>query len=375
MNVSSRFSFFSYKSTGGTTSRTTAARLADIINVKDYGAKGDGSTNDGAAIQKALDAAYGPVGGSNAHQWLNKGVYIPAGKYLVDQQLVLAPVGGSASAAGAWLFGDGQRNTRLVYTGPNSNLFGGITALLTTQFMNYSRVQGMTFDVTGSNSTIAVHNADVSPGSNGGTGVSWIDCGFVGASSFGILFDQNSEGSEQLYVGCTFDNCSGVTSPINDLQGTPIGGGLVLRSANALDHTVIGCRFSNNGCGVYAPLGGVMLVEGCNFHNNSRIDVFVKQQNAPAIVGCYSDSTTFCLAGPVWIAGCYHNTSNVGTFLDASLTYFAFDNPLFTIEGCYSPNSKLIAAANNGCKVYLRGNTFSRSDYLTGWNGTVGENI
>src|SRR6516164_8664729 len=108
MNVSSRFSFFSYKSTGGTTSRTTAARLADIINVKDYGAKGDGSTNDGAAIQKALDAAYGPAGSPNANSYLNKGVYIPRGTYIVDRQLVLAPVGGGGSAAGAFLFGDGQ---------------------------------------------------------------------------------------------------------------------------------------------------------------------------------------------------------------------------------------------------------------------------
>jgi hypothetical protein len=358
---------------GGNTTRTYGARWADIINVKDYGAKGDGVSNDGAAIQSAFDAAYGPAGSPNAHQWFNKGVYIPHGTYLVDKQLALAPVGGGGGAAGAWLFGDGQRNTRLVYTGPNSNLYGGITALMTTQFMNYSRVQGITFDVTGSNSTIAVHNADIAPGSNGGTGVSWIDCGFVGGTSFGILFDTSSEGSEQLFVGCTFDSCSGTTSTLHDKQGNPLACGLCLGSSNTLDHTVVGCKFSNNGCGIAAPVGGVMLVEGCNFHNNSNIDLWVKQQNAPAVVGCYSDSPTFCCAGPVWISGCYHNTASVGLFFDGTATFFDQDNPLVTIESCYSPNSKL--TSNSGNTLYLRGNTFSRADYLTGWLGTVKENI
>jgi hypothetical protein len=122
-----------------------------------------------------------------------------------------------------------------------------------------------------------------------------------------------------------------------------------------------------------APIGGINLVQGCNFHNNSRIDIWVKQNNAPAIVGCYSDSPTFCLAGPAWIAGCSHITSGVGLFIDGTATYFDQDSPTIIIEGCYSPNSKLVA--NAGCTVYLRGNTFSRADYLSNWSGPVKENI
>ena len=58
---------------------TVASKLSEFISVKDYGAKGDGSTNDTAAIQAALTycAAHG------------KCLWIPNGVYLVSTTLVM----------------------------------------------------------------------------------------------------------------------------------------------------------------------------------------------------------------------------------------------------------------------------------------------
>ena len=54
--------------------RTLANRFADVVNVKDFGAVGDGVTDDTAAIQAAIDYAEGEV-------------YFPVGNYKISSSL------------------------------------------------------------------------------------------------------------------------------------------------------------------------------------------------------------------------------------------------------------------------------------------------
>ncbi len=59
---------------GSTTARTLTARFADVINVKDFGAVGDGVTDDTAAIQAAVNAvSANPIGGT---LYFSDGIYI-----------------------------------------------------------------------------------------------------------------------------------------------------------------------------------------------------------------------------------------------------------------------------------------------------------
>jgi hypothetical protein len=69
--------------TGSTTTRTLANRFADTLNVKDFGAVGDGTTNDTAAIQAALNAA-----NPGQQVWLNA-----PGQYLINNANLNIPKG------------------------------------------------------------------------------------------------------------------------------------------------------------------------------------------------------------------------------------------------------------------------------------------
>lgn len=73
--MSTQFSTFAFPATGEPTNRTLPGRLADIKNVRDFGATGDGVTDDWAAIMAAL----------NWTSATNRGtIFFPPGTYLVS---------------------------------------------------------------------------------------------------------------------------------------------------------------------------------------------------------------------------------------------------------------------------------------------------
>lgn len=79
-----------FKSTGGTVARKMKDRFADVFNVKDYGAVGDGAADDTAAIQAAIMAADGAA------------VYLPSGSYKTTSMLTITSgklVGSSRGAS------------------------------------------------------------------------------------------------------------------------------------------------------------------------------------------------------------------------------------------------------------------------------------
>jgi hypothetical protein len=77
---------------GGNTPRPLKERFADVVNVKDYGAVGDGLNDDSAAILAACETG--------------KSVYLPAGRYRVSRLIYL-------TAYGQKLFGAGVRQTTI----------------------------------------------------------------------------------------------------------------------------------------------------------------------------------------------------------------------------------------------------------------------
>jgi hypothetical protein len=84
-----------YQVTGTTTARNLVTRGADIINVRDFGATGNGTTDDTAAIQAAITAA--PAGAA---------IYFPRGSYKAARIQITKSL---------TIFGDGIGVTEWVY--------------------------------------------------------------------------------------------------------------------------------------------------------------------------------------------------------------------------------------------------------------------
>lgn len=60
-------------------------RFADVVNVKDFGAKGDGVTDDTEAIQAAVTS--------------NKSIFFPAGRYRCTESITVPDMGATMLAA------------------------------------------------------------------------------------------------------------------------------------------------------------------------------------------------------------------------------------------------------------------------------------
>lgn len=76
---SSKLSFL--QGSGGSIARTVQSKLQDILSVRDFGATGNGTTDDTAAFNLAIAVATA-LGGAR--------VFVPAGTYLVSSTIVLA---------------------------------------------------------------------------------------------------------------------------------------------------------------------------------------------------------------------------------------------------------------------------------------------
>src|SRR5919106_1715913 len=125
------FTSYSFAATGGQVSRTMPARLADMINVKEYGALGNGINDDTGAIQSALSAAYGTVAAPHgtANCSANKSMFFPSGHYLISSPLLIPPV------MGARIVGSGSSTTVIENTTAN----GGV---IKTDGFCYSHLEG-----------------------------------------------------------------------------------------------------------------------------------------------------------------------------------------------------------------------------------------
>ena len=120
-------------STGSTTGRTLATRFAEVVNVKDYGAVGDGVTDDTTAIQAAISAV--SVSGGT--------LFFPTGSYKVTSEISMT-ISESVHIAGY--------NAKLVFSGLSA---GEYALTLQGSYGSATSITGLTANERAGTTTLA----------------------------------------------------------------------------------------------------------------------------------------------------------------------------------------------------------------------------
>ncbi len=320
-----------------------------VISVKDpaYGAIGNGIADDTAAIQAALNAAYGTSGSphGSASVTSNVAVFFPNGTYKITSPLTMR------SVRGAHLFGAGRFTTKI------QNTAGG--SIFVTNGCEYSKFELMDLATSGSGVCFDLDWDNTGP------------CALQSNTFSDIYFEGGAYG---LRIGVT-GFMGSETSVFNCFFANHSVAGLAARNFNALQQTVIGGNFQGCAIGIWVSSGSVPVIHGVGFQAQTDTDIAVDNTagDAYSIHGCRSESVNFLRlhngsAGHVACCSQLQGTAGVFAYIESGGGSFPGS---LCVDNSYSLNGIFTA---NG-KLYLRGNLFGNAGYLGSFAGSVLQNI
>ncbi len=309
-----------------------------VLNVKDFGALGNGVANDGPAIQLAFNAIKSST--------TARGLYFPAGIYNTTQVLYIT------NTEGVHIFGDGMLSTIISYSGSATagQVEGNATAQAITPVI---MINGLKFSM--------IENLWISPVADGGSGGTvgiyifqdgtkgithsntWINVMVQGAAPLNgcttcwlVGYQANALCSEQTYIGCQANYASGY--------------GWRLQQANALNNNLINCAGVFNGVWASAPVGSMNIL-GASLAANT-IDI-QPGQTPILIMGCRTEGLQFVDMSTQSFASIISCTQIPGA---VGSSYFVNieNGSTATLDNCYYA----IGSSTNGPRI-------------TGTNGTI----
>lgn len=339
---------------------TVQNKLHESISVKDFGAVGDGTTNDTAAINAAIASL--PAGGGT--------VYFPVGVYSVTG---ISPI----VKSNVTLHGDGMgASTLFMRNVSNANMlsFGdGVT---------YVR------DVYVSNMRVAGNSANQSSGCgidfNSIEGAHVISCEISDFKEQGIVFRGNGiRVSAYLTVSDCYVNTNlgdGIYIPANAYTSTIIGsliagngksplGGAGFHSISNDTHRITGCIFDENSYGVLIQNCSQIAITGNVFEQNGRTSI-------KAIVG----SVNINITGNVMINNSSESANTYGGVdLDACTYSNVVSNSVIAVNTAASWGIRETGASNynvvTGNTIGGGGSSITTPISYTGKNSKVYANI
>jgi polygalacturonase len=166
----------------GAVARTAQDKQRETVSVKDFGARGDGATDDTLAIQTAIDS-----GASN--------VQFPAGTYVISARITV-------SASGVAL-----QSSQGAVIQHKASVAVGFSALRIRA--SDVSVVGLTFDGSNASPPLSGNNSFVNVDANGGAldGIAFRQCKFRNLDGYGIYqFAVSGTLSNISLIGCEFKN-------------------------------------------------------------------------------------------------------------------------------------------------------------------------
>jgi hypothetical protein len=357
----------------GAVQRTVESKLQDVVSVKDFGAVGDGVTDDTAAIQAALNAVK-VTGGC---------LRFPSGRYIVSSGLTLDLTGfaNDADVDGVDIIGDGDSNTSIQWgsasAGTILSINGGTSG---AQLHLHLRVIGLKFNgdsvASGLNLNIGafafIERCYFYTCVYGLTGTDvlssrFVDCRFR-FNTYGVQFSGASAISNPNaldFYGCHFGVNTNFGARFDQPSQVSFFGGSFEGNGGAASGSVR--------CGVYINSAGNEGTVGLNcygvyFENNQTVaDIWIKASATyPSLHSIQS-----CNFNRVGTSGyAPYNIQIDQLVTDAELTVCVSDCA-FKGFGTYTPNSSTpyIKTFTSGVTTVLASNNYYDST-LEAWTST-----
>ena len=411
---------------GATAPRTTPDRFDDIVNVKDFGAKGDGSTDDTAACQAAIEAAFGPPDAPHGqnNRILNRPLFFPGGNYKINAPATLT-VSGAVNNGGLIKltvstipnYGTSAQAYKTGYlcfvtgvggitdNGAAVNRNYGITVDDATHITLRNTVFGGSFTSGGTVKRSALQFVAIDGGRiyGAGRGATKIEpvsntsslCAFngfarsslsgiefTGAAGPGICLDLDWDysvtpgcQSNTFYDLALFDCAYGARVGNHGQQASEltfidcmfnncVTAGISIQNYNALQVQVFGGNIGGCNRGIEVIAGSAPVIMGVGFQNGSGTDIVVERTAGDAyfIAACRTESTNFA-----------HFQEGVGAHISGCVQIASAEGHFLfyetggvntcMLDGCFSQNGKINPVSNG--RIWIRGGTFLNSNFIT----------